>query len=356
MTFRQGDGAGAVVRDPECDYLCVDAFMADAVGARALASAFETRLIDDLLQHQPCAAADVSARLRLEPRGLALLLSMLRANGVVDEAGGAFRLSNAFALALAYRDLIEAKLQFCRLVAPDFFELFTVLLTAPEAFFERARLFKLFSYERCFDPTPENLEMTSRWVGITTALTRHESPVLLRHHDFSPFRHMLDIGGNSGELALQVCRRNPDIEATVCDLPLVCDIGAAHVGAEPEAGRIAFLKSGPEAGALPGGFDLVTFKSMLHDWPDAHADVFLERARAALEPGGRLLIFERGAFDPAGLGASQLPYSLIPVVLFFRSYRTPDEYTRRLERLGFRDIRVETIMLEMPFILVTAVK
>jgi SAM-dependent methyltransferase len=352
----QGGGARAHIRVPECDYLCVDAFMADAVGARALASAFETRVIDDLLRHQPCAAADMAARLRLEPRGLALLLSMLRANDVVVGEAGALRLSEAFASALAYRDLIEAKLQFCRLVAPDFFELFTVLLTAPDAFFERARLFELFSYERCFEPTPENLAMTSRWVEITTALTRYEAPVLLRHHDFSPFRRMLDVGGNSGELALQVCRSNPAIEVTVCDLPLVCDLGAAHVGATPEGGRIAFLKIGPDAAALPGGCDLVTFKSMLHDWPDAHADAFLARAHAALEPGGRLLIFERGAFDPALLGAAQLPYSLIPVLLFFRSYRTAGDYTRRLQQAGFHNIRVEPVMLEMPFILITAAK
>ncbi len=342
-------------RDNECDYLCVDAFMADAVGARALASAFETGLVDDLLRLQSGAAADIAARLRLEPRGLGLLLGMLRANGVlIVDGDGDFCFSAEFTAALRFRDLIEAKLDFCRLVAPDFFELFTTLLAAPQAFFERARLFELFAYQRCFDATPENVAMTARWVGITTALTRHEAPVVLRRHDFSPFRRMLDIGGNSGEFALQVCRRHPSLEATVCDLPLVCDFGAAHVGAEPEAGRISFLRAGREPAALPRGFDLVTFKSMLHDWPDAQTDAFLARAHAALESGGRLLIFERGAFDLGAQGEGQLPYSLIPVVLFFRSYRPAADYVARLQRIGFRDIRVETVMLEMPFMLITA--
>ena len=42
--------------------------------------------------------------------------------------------------------------------------------------------------------------------------------------DLAGRRRMLDVGGNSGEFLLQVCRRNPELQGTVIDLPLVCDV------------------------------------------------------------------------------------------------------------------------------------
>src|SRR5260221_6456810 len=93
-------------------YLCVDAFVADVAGARALASAFELGLIDHLFAHQPCAESDLAGRARLDARGLALLLGLLRANRVVERDAAGLRLSLAFTAALRYRDLLEAKLEF----------------------------------------------------------------------------------------------------------------------------------------------------------------------------------------------------------------------------------------------------
>src|SRR5258706_7598812 len=108
-------------------YLCVDAFIADAAGARALASAFELGLIDHLLAHQPCAESDLAGRARLDGRGLALLLGLLRANRVVERDATGVRLTEAFSAALHYRDLLEAKLDFAAVAAPDFLESFTTL-------------------------------------------------------------------------------------------------------------------------------------------------------------------------------------------------------------------------------------
>ena len=99
------------------------------------------------------------------------------------------------------------------------------------------------------------------------------------------------------------------------------------------------------------GFDLVTFKSMLHDWPEEDAGRFLDKAAQALAPSGTLLVFER-----SGLGAGRPPFSLLPILLFFRSYRGPDGYAARLQALGLQDIRVQHVELDTPFVLLTARK
>ena len=337
----------------ETEYLCVDEFIADVAGARALTSALELGLIDHLLAHQPCAESDLAGRARLDARGLGLLLGLLRENRVVERDAAGVRLTPTFSAALCYRDLLEAKLDFAAVAAPDFLESFTTLLTDPQRFQGVARMFDLFSYQRCYDPTPENYANTARWMRITTALTKYEAGACLSRHDFSAYRRMLDVGGNSGEFALQACRRHAGLRATVLDLPLVCDLGARHVAREPEAGRIDFLKVDPAARPIAGGYDLVTFKSMLHDWPDAEMRGFLARAREALDPGGTLLIFERCSF--AGREAP-LSYGALPIALFFRSYRERDAYAAPLAQAGFRDVRIESLELDLPFVLVTARK
>jgi hypothetical protein len=152
---------------------------------------------------------------------------------------------------------------------------------------------------------------------------------------------------------LQVCKRHPGVDAAVFDLPLVCDIGLQHIQQHPEADRISFIKGNALTDALPQGYDLITFKSMLHDWPDNAVKHFIAKARDALAINGTLLIFERGPLEIENQG---IPYSLIPFLLFFRSFRPPAVYRRYLENFGFRGVKIQKILLEMPFYLITAIK
>ena len=346
-------------------YLCVDAFIADMAGALALSTAFQTGVMDHLMQHAHSSVTALQDELRLDARGLQMLLAMLRANHVLahhpahDAAPikapphGGLALTPAFRTAMQFRDLLEAKLYFAKLVAPDFLQLLTALLMEPHKFVEHARLFKLFSYQHALVSTPDNLERTARWMRLTTVLTTHEAGACLAAHDFSGHRRLLDVGGNSGEFALRLCRAHPALDATVYDLPVVCDIGAAHLAREPEAARIRFVKHDPAQPALPGGHDLICFKSMLHDWPEVEMSGFLRRAHNALVPGGTVLIFERGELL---LDETQVTFGQLPLMLFFRSYRRPEAYQAQLQALGFRSITLRRVMLDMPFILITAVK
>lgn len=193
---------------------------------------------------------------------------MLHTSGVIDRERDNIRLSEGFVEALEFRDLLETKLHFAHLVSSDFQYLLTALLVEPAAFAEQARLFKLFSYDRSIDTSPENYESTGHWMQLTTLLTKYESGACIAAHDFSGVRRMLDVGGNSGEFSRQVCMAYPLLQAVIYDLPLVCDIGEAHVSSAPEAARIQFIKRSDNDEALPRGCDLISFKSMLHDWPD----------------------------------------------------------------------------------------
>ena len=335
------------------EYLCVDSFMKTAVDARALATALELRLIDYLSENPSSTLDDLKKSIAGDGQGLHLLLNLLRANRVIEDDNGTVKLSPEFLKALKYRDLLEAKLEFAHFVLPDFSDLFTSLTMSPDQFGPNSRTFELFCYQRSLDYSPENYELTKRWVRITTALTKYEAEVCMKYHDFSHYRRILDIGGNSGEFVLRICKNYPSIHATILDLPLVCEVGLEHLRSEPEAERISFIKGNALTDELPKDFDLISFKSMLHDWPEKEAKQFIARASQSLQPGGTVLIFERG---PIEVSETTLPYSMIPFLLFFRSFRSPAIYREQLETLGFQDIEIRRIDLEMPFYLVTGTK
>lgn len=335
----------------EFGYLCVDDFIKTLVDARALATALELRLVDYLIQNNEGSVDVIQGQFKGDSRGLRLLLDLLRFNNVLEEHEGRIKLTTQFKKALRYRDLLEAKIEFANFAAHDFIDFFTDLIANPPHFMQKADMFKLFSYGKCLEFTKENYDLTRRWMRYTTALTRYEAHVCMSRHDFSKYENMLDIGGNSGEFALQVCKKNPKIYATVFDLPLVCEIGQAHVRHEPEAGRISFFKGDALADPLPGTFDLITFKSVLHDWPDHEAKQFIRRAAGSLNPGGTLLIFERGPFE---IGGRQLPYSILPFLLFSHTFRSPVMYEEQLKSLGLTNILRENIDLEMPFFILSA--
>lgn len=337
----------------EFDFLIVDDYLRDVTQARALKTALELRLVDRLLEQAPAAAAELAAALRIDLRGLQFLLDLLLGAGVLDRADGRYRLHARFLKALEFRDLLEAKLDFAGFVAADLIDLFTGAIADPAGFQRHSRLYRLFDYRRCFESTPENYEHTRSWMRLTTALTRYEARACLQAHDFGGYRRMLDVGGNSGEFALQACRAHPRLAATVMDLPVVCEVGAEHVLPHPERERIAFLPGDLRKDALPAGHDLITFKSVLHDWPEADALRFLDAAIAALVPGGTLLVFERLPLDVARHPPG---FSLLPVLLFFRSYRPAEFYRRALEERGLRDLQLQEVRLEVPFLLLAGRK
>ena len=121
----------------------------------------------------------------------------------------------------------------------------------------------------------------------------------------------------------------------------------------PGSERITFASGNALTDQLPGKYDTIIFKSMLHDWPEKEASLFLSKAAEALEPGGRILVFERWAVEE---GKTKLTYSLLPMLLFYHSFRSPIVYEGILRGLGFDGIEITSIDLEMPFFLLKATK
>ncbi len=345
--------ANPVAAADRVDYLRVDGYIGSVIGARSLKTAFEIGLIDHLLQRGSSPLPLLMRATGADERGLGMLLALLQSAGIVEQHHGDVRLQADFRSVLRYRDLLETKLDFAGLLLDDFADHFTALVRDPQRFVGQGRLYELFDYRRALSPGFENYQRTRAWMRLTSTLTRYETRALMAVHDFRLCRRLLDVGGNSGEFVLQLCRRHPELQATVFDLPLVCEVGLEHLLPEPEATRIGFVAGDLRTDVLPGGQDLVSFKSMLHDWPQEDVSRFLASAVDALAPGGRLLIFERGPIDALRKAPG---FADLPVLLFFRSYRPPEVYISLLAQLGLQDIGCNALELDTSFFVISGRK
>lgn len=336
------------VTDPGKPFRVIAPFLQDMLSARMLAEALEMGVIDAL----PAARDALARRFALTDRGAELMLALLERSGVLASDSGSIALTDDFREALAFRDLIETKLRFADMVLPDVAGLLRPFLQDGGEFLARSAVFDLFRYDRAKRQGPENLEATRRWVTLTTGLTRYESAGLLALFAFPHAANILDIGGNSGEMARAICTAHPDASVTVFDLPLVCQIGGEHLKDAPERARIRFVPGDARHDALPGAMDVAIFKSVLHDWPEDGARQLLDAAAKALKPGGQIVIFERLPFDLK----RHLAYHEISNLMFLHHLRRPDFYRVRLAATGF-DIAIEAqITLDMPFFLLAARK
>ncbi len=337
----------------ELAYLCIDAFMQDIFSSRALLTAFETGLVDFLVAHPSASSDSLAGQLGFDGGALELLLGFLARGGVVSRSTSGVELTEAFKAALEFRDLLVLKLSLARAGAHDLLDHFTEMVRLPRQSIGKLPFCRLFNYERALRDTEENYEWTKRWMAITTGLTRYEARVCMKYHDFRAYSRILDIGGNSGEFLLEVCRQQAGVHGVVVDLPVVCRIGREHLAHQPEAGRIGFVEGDALTDELPSGFDLVTFKSMLHDWPDKQARQLLANGSRSLREGGTLLIFERAPLDAA---SGSFSFSTVPFLLFFGAFRSSSLYEDELGRLGFRGIETLRVDLDSPFHLITATK
>jgi len=335
------------------DYLIANSFLKDFTGCQALAAAFDLGLINLLEREEQCTLAQVCEALSIDHRGLKLLTDILQSTKVLFFNNNPVYFSEDFKIALKYKDFLFAQIDFANLVAPDLVKFFPLLVKNIDEFMRRASLFKLFDYSKAMELNEDNYVFTERWMNFTTALTRYEGEVCTAFHDFSVYKSMMDVGGNSGEFALKICQHYSQLQATVVDLPVVCAVGRNHVSAYPHGDRIEFFEANALKDDLPKEVDIITFKSILHDWPEEAVIQFISNASTSLCSGGTLLIFERAPLD---FGASSIPYYMIPMMLFFRSFRSPELYQQQLNTLGFKNIRVQHFTLECPFFIVTAEK
>jgi len=167
-----------------------------------------------------------------------------------------------------------------------------------------------------------------------------EALVAARGEVFDGRTRWLDVGGGDGTVAETLLRAEPRLTCDVFNLPSVAPLVEERARAAGLANRLGFAGGDFLDGPLPGGYDVLSFVRVLHDWPADVARMLLEKAWRALPPGGRLAICEE--FRTRDRLAVQFfwTYFLTGVDACTSRLREVEWYTEALAALGFVDIRV----------------
>lgn len=123
-------------------------------------------------------------------------------------------------------------------------------------------------------------------------LTSLEAKGVVRTYDFSPFHHIVDVGGGYGELLAVILIAHPRARGTIVDLPHSVDGARRHVAQAGIADRCEILPD-DFFESVPSGKDAYILKNVLHDWDDPDARRVLASCRDAMPAHSTLLVIER---------------------------------------------------------------
>lgn len=144
-------------------------------------------------------------------------------------------------------------------------------------------------------------------------------------------RKVLDLGGGSGVVSTALLRRNPDLTATILDIPNVCVVGRQIARENGMDERITYLEADLLKDDLPSGYEVILQCDVgLSD------EAYLRKIRSLLEPGGKLVIVDQ--FESSeGVMPRQWMYWAFLASMGDPDYEfgTSAELTESLREVGF---------------------
>jgi acetylserotonin O-methyltransferase len=167
---------------------------------------------------------------------------------------------------------------------------------------------------------------------------RLSSPHVAAAFDLGAFRHLVDLGGGTGHLAIAACERWPQLSATIFDLGEVLPLAREIVGASAVADRIRFQSGDFFEDPLPEA-DLFSLGRILHDWTEPKILRLLSRVYERLPRGGGLLIAEKLLEDDKSGPSWAQMQGLNMLICTEGKERTLSEYAELLHKVGFRGVR-----------------
>jgi predicted O-methyltransferase YrrM len=123
-------------------------------------------------------------------------------------------------------------------------------------------------------------------------LAMNLAPVLTPKIDLSGRRHLLDLGGGPGTYAIHFCMNNPQLKATVYDMPTTRPFAEKTIAKFNLQNRIDFKDVDYLEEDIEGIYDVAWLSQILHGEGPEDCRNIIKKAVSALEPGGMILIHD----------------------------------------------------------------
>lgn len=289
----------------------------------------------DLLDEAPATAERLAARTGAQPEALERLLEGCAALGLLERREGVFA-NTALARAYLTRGSPQSLAGYIRYSDEALYRLWGELEAAVRE--GGARWQQVFGARgSLFDHFYRTEEARADFLAGMHGLGLLSSPAIVRVFNLNAYETLVDLGGGTGHLAIAACERYGRMRATVFDRQDVIESARRQISASPARDRIACLAGDFFHDPLPRA-SLYALSKILHDWSDERSLELLRRVRAALEPGGAVLIAEMLLDEDRCGPASAAMQSLNMLVCTEGRERTESEYRALLEAAGFVDV------------------
>jgi ubiquinone/menaquinone biosynthesis C-methylase UbiE len=172
--------------------------------------------------------------------------------------------------------------------------------------------------------------------------------LLAKTIDFGGATRLLDVAGGTGAFSITLCKRYPQVRATILDFPTVTAVAARYVAEAGLADRIALMGGDALQTAWPREQHVVLMSYLISAVGGDDILLLLRRARAALAPGGRVIVHDfmldedrSGPFSAAGFFLHYLTLRTDPVSF------SGGDVAGWLAEAGFENIETGTMIPEI---------
>jgi len=180
-----------------------------------------------------------------------------------------------------------------------------------------------------------------RYHAATYSIGMGAARLFSRSVDLAGRKTLLDLGGGSGAYSIVATQTYPGLKAIVLDLPPVAVVANEYIAANGAADRVSTLPGDFTSTPFPGGVDVVVMASNLPQYEPALIRLVVEKAFAALEPGGEMHLIGETLHDDRSGPLSAALWGLNEAVQGSTGLaHTEAEVKGYLQGAGFADVAV----------------
>lgn len=305
-----------------------------ALVSRALCAVAELG-IADLVRDEGTAVSALAAETGSNEDALYRVLRMLAANGVFRELEGRGFAHTPMSEVLRADHPTHANAAVQMVAGDGFWRAFGEFMHSVKTggtAWEKAFGMPIFEF---LGQTPEAGAMfNDAMIGIHGS----EPPAVAASYGFEGMERVVDVGGGSGNLMIQVLREHRGIRGVIYELPDVAAVAQRRIAAEGLAERCE-VEAGNFFEAIPQGADGYLLSHVIHDWREEQCLTILGNCRQAMKPDSKLLLVEMVVPGPNEPHPAKL-LDLVMLTMPGGRERTEDEYGELLAKAGLRLERV----------------
>lgn len=322
--------------------------LAGALAFQTLSTAVRLNLFDEL-NKRPSTIAELTQSLDCHERGLQKLLKALAATGYVTEKEGRYHNTPLTQKWFFDSDMMDVK-SAVRVFNSFFLELWP---HAPQVVKSGERPYQFYDFVNRDPDLSHAFQQTM--VGNANII----GPDVVKKIKLpTEGGRLLDVGGGHGMFSIQFCQANPHLQATIVDSAAALETARKHVAAQHLEDQIEL--SAADIWKMDWGqdYDLILLFNFIHHYDIATNVELLNKAHAALKPGGQIAILDQLEGNASGSATNAIVQLVGFMYYLFADGRTfsRDDVSGMLDETCFRNIQFHSSAKWAGTSLATAVK